>query len=239
MLDMNVTYRDLGLIAVFIVIIAAGIFLIKALVSLGGALRGVNKIIRENAGEIDKVVKDLPKLSENAVTLTGLAADIAENLRNEQEIIENALENVSDTIEAVSDTARTINEDLLGGIKGFINAITTVANFIMKRKAPDGAGAADAADGGVHKKGRVRAGNAQTIVKVSSGGAADSVSGGADADAGADAGAEAETDGTGSAGAARAGRREKRAAKPRKRNAAAPVRKRYADKGKNINIHIR
>ena len=66
MLDMNVTFRDLGLIAVFIVIVLAGIFLIRVLSNLGSTLRGVNRLVNKNAEELDKIIKSLPKITENA-----------------------------------------------------------------------------------------------------------------------------------------------------------------------------
>ena len=132
---MNVTLRDLGLLTVFLTLIVAGVFLIRALLYLGGALRDIKKLIRDNTDGIDRVIKDLPKLSDNAVNLTELASDVAENLRNEQELIETTIESVSDAIESVSDTVRIINEDFLGAIKRLVKTLMTVAGFISKKKA--------------------------------------------------------------------------------------------------------
>ena len=195
------TLRDLGLLTVFLTIIIAGIFLIRALSHMGGVLRDIKKIVRGNAENIDKVVKDLPKLSENAVNLTDLASDVAENLRNEQELIESTLESVSDTIESVSDTARMINEDFIGAIKRLVKTLATVAGFITGKKAPEQAVAEDGADK------LPETGDA--IIK---------------------------TDGS---VVAKHERRERKAKRTRTRNAAPAARKRQAEKGRNINIHIR
>jgi len=201
MFDANLTLRDLGWLAVFLTVIVAGFFLIRALMHLGGVLRAVKKLVAKNADGIDKVLKDLPSLSENAVNLTDIASDIAENLRNEQEIIETALENISETIESVSDTARAINEDFIGGVKRLAKTLATLAGFLTRKKSRG----SDAADTAVKDEdgpaGPVIPDESDVIIKKNE--------------------------------------RERRAKKPRRRGANATPRRKYADKGRNINIHIR
>ena len=126
--NLNVTYGDLGLIAVFAVIVIAGFYLIRVLANLGSALRGINKLINKNVENLDKIIKDLPKITENAAAITDLAADIAENVKNEQELLDDLLENVVDTVESVSDLARAFNEDLIGGVKKLAGTLSTVSS---------------------------------------------------------------------------------------------------------------
>ena len=199
------TMKDLGLLAVFIVSIVAGIFLIRALMLLSGILRDIKKLVRDNAGGIDKVMKNLPALSENAVNLTELASDVADNLKNEQELIETALESVTDTIESVSDTARAINEDFLGSIKRLVKLILNVTGLVSKKKTPDEIKTEDGVDGGKDIKGAEG-----TMIKTEDG-----------------------------SYAIKPERRERRAKKPRVRSAAVAARKRQAERGGSINIHIR
>jgi len=201
MFDANLTLRDLGWLAVFVTVVVAGFFLIRALMHLGGVLRAVKKLVAKNADGIDKVLKDLPSLSENAVNLTDIAADVADNLRNEQEIIETALESISDTIESVSDTARAINEDFIGSIKRLAKTLMSLAGFFTKKKTPG----TDAAD---------------TAVQTADGATGTDIQGTEDV-------------------VIKKGARERKAKKPRRRGAGAAPRRKYADKGRNINIHIR
>ena len=200
MLDMNVTLRDLGLLTVFLTLIVAGVFLIRALSHMGSALRAIKKLINDNAEGIDKIIKDLPKLSENAVNLTDVASDIAENLRNEQELIESTLESVSDTIESVSDTARMINEDFIGAIKRLVKTLLTVTGLFTKNKVPEQEEVSGGNTFNVSEKGSLKTDESDVIKPE---------------------------------------RRERRAKRPRTRSAAPAVRKRQAEKGRNINIHIR
>jgi len=216
MLDMSLTLWDLGWLAFFVVASIAGIFLIRALIHLGGALRTFSKLAQKNAEGLDKVLADLPALSENAVNLTDIASDIADNLRNEQELIESAIENVCDTIESVSETARTINEDLLGSLKRLAKGILTVVGFITKKKAPEGE--ADTPDGGMSGAGEFEIGESGGPLTVSE----------SDAEVKPARGRKA-------AGARKRGE----AGTNRKRSAAVTARKKYADKGRNININIR
>lgn len=205
-MDGYLSLRDVGWLAVFITVVVAGIFLIRVLINLGGALGALNKLISKNASSIDRLLKALPAISENAVTITDAATDVVENLRNEQELIEGVIENVGDTIESVATTARAINEDFLGSIKKLAKTLMTLVGFISKKKAPDGAAT------GTKNAGGAAAG--ATIVTdaayVSFEGDPDSVK---DAD------------------------QEKKARPVRKRSPT--VRKKYADKGRNVNIHIR
>ena len=161
MLDTNVTLRDLGLLIVFFVIIVAGVFLIRALMHLSSVMRDLKKLIGKNAESLDKVIKDLPALSANAVTLTEYVSDVADNLRGEQELIDSVLENVSDTIESVSETARAINEDFLGSIKRLAGSIMTLVRFITKKKPPDG----EAAGAGIGAGGNSTGGRAEPTEK--------------------------------------------------------------------------
>ena len=216
----NVTLGDLGLIAVFIVIVVAGIFMIRALVHLGGALKTVKKLMSDNAEGIDKVIKDMPALTENAVNITEIAVDVADNLRNEQELIESTLESVSDTIESVSDTARAINEDLLGGVRRLSKAIVTVVGFITKKKPAESADGANGADSSIDTGG----------MKTGGAGGADGGASGGEALSAAKNGVKRE---------ARREKRERKAGKARVRSAAVAARKRRGDRGANINIHIR
>jgi len=213
MLDMTVTFKDLGLIAIFVIIAAAGIFLIRVLIQLGNTLRGISKLVNENAENLDKIIKDLPTITANAAVLTGVAGEIAENLVNEQELIENALENVNEVIEAVTETVKAFNDDLIGGIKKLANTLSTVVGFITKRKGGAGAGAESAVSSTTEKIGQAPAG--------------------AVTDGGSDADGNSDGDG------AKPGRRVRKPKKPRKRNSPAVVKKNLNDKDRRINIHIR
>jgi len=210
---MGLTLRDVGWLVIFVIAVAAGFFLIRALIHLSGALKSFKKLVAGNQESIDKVIKDLPALSENAVNITEIAADIADNLRNEQEIIESAIESVSETIESVSDTARTINEDFLGGIKRLVKTLTTVVKVIGGKKAAaaEAAGAPAAPVGAVAGDG----GGPQVVFNER-----------------ADAADETPVPPDGGA------RERKKPARVKKRG-ISPARKRYADRAKNINIHIR
>ncbi|MCL2059514.1 MAG: hypothetical protein FWH01_10740 [Oscillospiraceae bacterium] len=212
MLDMNVTFKDLGLLLVFVVIIAAGVFLIRALVHLGGALRDVKKLIGTNAGEIDKVIKDLPALSSNVVSLTEHASEVTDNLRNEQELIESALANVCDTIESVSDTARIINEDVIGSIRRLLKTLMGILGFVSKKKQPPGGGPAEGVDA---ERGAPATQSAHDTPHATP------------------------HAGDGTDAAAKRDKRERRAKRERVRSAAVAARKRQAEKARNINIHIR
>jgi len=218
MLDASLTLRDVGWLAVFVTVVVAGVFLIRALIHLGGALRVVKKLAKDNSEGIDKVIKDLPALTENVVNLTDIAADVADNLRNEQELVEAAIESVVDTIESVSDTARAINEDFLGGIRRLVKTIAALVGFITKKK-PRGTvdQAPDVADDGYVPEGYNM--------------------GGPFAEDRGDMGDGCAADDGGAAGAKPA--RERRVRKARKRGASGSTRRKYADKGRNININIR
>ena len=229
MLDMSITYKDLGLILVFFVIIVAGAFLVRAFIHLGNILKNLGKLVGKNAENLDRIIKSLPAITENAATLTEQATEIAESFKNEQELIDIALENVTDTIEAVADTAKAINNDLIGGVKKLATTVPAIANFISKRKQNNGA--KGGAQAGAGAPGEGAAGKA---AKTESGAA-----GAASGEAGAQnvsvniAGENIE----GAEGGKPA--RERKARTPRKRSAALASRKKPAEKPRNINIHIR
>ena len=231
-----VTLTDLGIIAVFFVIVVAGVFLIRALAQLGNSLRAINKLIKNNSENIDKVIKDLPAISghassiaENAVTLTEQATELAEGLLDDQELVETALENVGGFIEEVADTARAINEDLLGGIKRLAGTISTVVKLLAGKRA----GTAETGGGSAKKAPGAR------IADSASGGTPSSPSGATPGSPeGEGIAGVAAADGTAGAGNAD-GRRGRATRKRRKRSASAvSVRKKQADKGRDINIHI-
>jgi uncharacterized protein YoxC len=205
-MDGYMTLRDFGWLAVFITIVVVGVFLVRVLINLGGALGALNKLIGKNAASIDRLLKALPAISENAVSITDAATDVVENLRNEQELIESVIENVGDTIESVSETARAINEDFIGSIKRLAKTLMTVTGFLTRKKRteaapsePEKTAAADAS------------------VTVAAGGASVEYNGVPES--------------------VRASDLEKKTKKPRKRTPV--VRRKFAEKGRNISIQIR
>ena len=193
MLEMNLTLRDVGWSVFFITAFIAGIFAIRAFIHIGEVFKAVKKMIDKNAGNINKFTESLPVLSESALDLMDTGAEIADGLRNEQELIDAVLEDVGETIESVSDTARMVNEDFFGGVKRLARLMSILISFITRKKTPGEAPGP-----------------------------------------GAEAASPADYSGVSGDGAS--GRRPARA---RRKRAPQTTRKRHADRGKNVNIHIK
>ncbi|MDR3120289.1 MAG: hypothetical protein LBU58_02975 [Clostridiales bacterium] len=243
MLDMTVTYRDLGLLAVFFVIVVAGIFLIRALAHLGGILSETKKLFKDNAEGIDKLLKTLPELTENAATLSEQAIGIAEALSREQEMAEDALFDIGETVGLVADTARTIHDDVFEGVKKLAGLIAALIGLFTGKK---GKSEAAPGEGGAGPAG-VGADVVDSAGKSDAGGAAGKGASVAQPKAGsASAG---EVGGSVAAGAAKPARhaydrrpierRSNTADARRGKRCAATARKRRNSDERNINIHIR
>ena len=149
---------DLTLIVVLFVTVIAGFFLIRALSHFGGILAIMKKTLDNNSESIDKMLNDIPKITEKAAEISSDAQVIVSALKEEQKVLDGTLKDISETIGAVSTTAKTINDDLFSKIKALFNALALLVNIILKKagakeNGSDDDDGTDGTDGGTSKRG--------------------------------------------------------------------------------------
>jgi DNA-binding transcriptional MerR regulator len=128
-----ITYKDLGLIIVFVVAVIAGLFLIRALRQLGCVLKKINRLIGENSDNFDKTAKALPILAENVLAITGEVQEISEKLSNEQDMIDGTLRNIGDTVGLITDTVQAVNDDVFSGVRKIAGLLAAIFRLVTKK----------------------------------------------------------------------------------------------------------
>lgn len=128
MFDKIITWGELITIVLFVLGSILLFYLILAVSNLLKVLKSVNKLIDDNKDNIDKSLKDLPKITENTEKATALIKDNLEG-------IDKIVEKVGSISTSVKDGIDTIQNDIILKAKSILEIVDAIKRLFEKRKA--------------------------------------------------------------------------------------------------------
>lgn len=128
MFDKIITWGELITIVLFVLGSILLFYLILAVSNLLKVLKSVNKLIDDNKDNIDKSLKDLPKITDNTEKATALIKDNLEG-------IDKIVEKVGSISTSVKDGIDTIQNDIILKAKSILEIVDAIKRLFEKRKA--------------------------------------------------------------------------------------------------------
>ncbi|MCK9216935.1 MAG: hypothetical protein M0P77_03310 [Firmicutes bacterium] len=102
-----ISYKDLGLLILFLIISGVGVYTFITLNNLNGILKRVRELMDKNSSNIDKTLDRLPSIASNVDDATAKIKDEVENAGDAVGLIS---ETVTDTVLSVSDGTQEVIE---------------------------------------------------------------------------------------------------------------------------------
>jgi len=131
------TLKDLGVIIIFLIVVIVGIYLIRLLKNLGDVVSGLKKLLGDNQKQIDKVIKDIPALTENAVSITADIKELMAFAKDEKKTIDNVLENIREIVAIITLTVKEVNDSVFLKLKGIISFLAILIKMLQKKVKTD------------------------------------------------------------------------------------------------------
>jgi predicted PurR-regulated permease PerM len=122
-----IKWIDLGLLVLFVLGIAVGVYIIILVKNLNSSIKVVKKLLKDNEENINKTLIDIPIISKNMVEITDTA-------KNELLVMGNAINSINETIEMTTATVSSIKNDIFGKISGIIGIIDVIKHIFFKDK---------------------------------------------------------------------------------------------------------
>ncbi len=102
-----ISYKDLGLLILFLIISGVGVYTFITLNNLNGVLKRVRELMDKNSSNIDKTLDRLPSIANNVDAAT---AKVKEEIENAGDAVGLISETVTDTVLSVSDGTQEVIE---------------------------------------------------------------------------------------------------------------------------------
>ncbi len=126
-----VTWQELALLVLFILICAVCIYLIIFIRNLNKSVNIIRTLLYDNKEGIDKSIKTLPEISANIVEITSAG-------KNNIRVVEEVIHSIGETVEMTAATAHTIKNDVLGRLKGLIELVELIWKVFFKSRDDTG-----------------------------------------------------------------------------------------------------
>ncbi len=123
----TITWGELITIVSFLLGAALLFYLVLAAANLVRMMRNLNKMVENIRPDIEKTLKNLPEISENASKVTGL---IKENMEDVTKVIEN----VGKISESAKNAAEIIQKDIIIKAKGLLDVADGVRRYFARKK---------------------------------------------------------------------------------------------------------
>ncbi len=94
---MYITFTDLGIFILFLLLLTVGILFIIALVNLIGLLKRVRSLVDYNTANINKSLDDLPVVMDNVKQSTGIVKDGLSKTENTIDIFSETVNSIAVT----------------------------------------------------------------------------------------------------------------------------------------------
>ncbi len=116
-----ISYKDLGLLILFLILSSVGVYTFILLINLNGILKKVKELMDKNMSNIDKTLDRLPSIANS---IDDVAADVKLGVGKVSEAVEIVGDTVSETVLSVSDGAFEAVE--------YLKVIAEVIKIFMK-----------------------------------------------------------------------------------------------------------
>lgn len=116
-----ISYKDLGLLILFLIVSSVGIYTFIMLMNLNGILKKVKELLEKNMSNIDKTLDKLPSIANS---IDDVASDVKTGVEKVSEAVEIVGDTVSETVLSVSDGAFEAVE--------YLKIIAEVVKIFMK-----------------------------------------------------------------------------------------------------------
>lgn len=116
-----ISYKDLGLLILFLILSSVGVYTFILLINLNGILKKVKELMDKNMSNIDKTLDRLPSIANS---IDDVAADVKIGVGKVSEAVEIVGDTVSETVLSVSDGAFEAVE--------YLKVIAEVIKIFMK-----------------------------------------------------------------------------------------------------------
>ena len=130
-MDRIITWGELITIVLFLLGAALLFYLVLAAANLVRMLRNANKMIEQIRPNVEKTVKNLPEISENAAKITTLVKDNMESVTK-------VMQNVGKISDSANSAADIIQKDIIIKAKGLLDVADGVRRYFVKKNGASG-----------------------------------------------------------------------------------------------------
>jgi len=139
-MDRIITWGELITIVLFLLGAALLFYLVLAAANLVRMLRNANRMIDQIRPNVEKTVKSLPEISENAAKITTLVKDNMESVTK-------VMQNVGKISDSAKSAADIIQKDIIVKAKGLLDVADGVRRYFVKKNGASGRKATGAKSG--------------------------------------------------------------------------------------------
>jgi hypothetical protein len=104
-MEISITLRDLGMIILFLTIMAVGVYAVITLRSVNGAVREISDMLRRHRRDLDELSQSVPHIAETSANAVEVSREVRKRVYEVGKALELISRDTTDTVLRVNATA--------------------------------------------------------------------------------------------------------------------------------------